>query len=215
MNHRSTAAGVTLAVLLTLLLASARFAAGQSGAPAGDAARGKTVFLRDGCYECHGIQGQGMPQPGAFAGPSLAPHPLPYAFVETQVRHPRGTMPPYSVNIVSDRDLADIYAYLLAQPAGKPAAQIPALAAVDAGPTQLSAAAQHGRDAYAQNCARCHGATGAEGGAGPSLANEKAKKDAAAVQAFIKNPAPPMPKLYPAAISDRDVSDITAYLESL
>ena len=215
MNHRTAAAAVTLFILVSALFASTPFAAGQSTAPAGDATRGKTVYLRDGCYECHGIQGQGVPQPGAFAGPSLAPHPLPYAFVEQQVRHPRGTMPPYSVNIVSDRDLADIYAYLVAQPAGKPAAQIPKLAAVDTGTTQLPAAAQHGRDAYAQNCARCHGATGAEGGAGPSLANEKAKKDSAAVQAFIKNPAPPMPKLYPAALSERDVSDITAYVGSL
>lgn len=75
--------------------------------------------------------------------------------------------------------------------------------------------AAHGKQIFAQNCSSCHGATGTEGGVGPSLKNEKAKKDTAAAIVWIKNPKPPMPKLYPSPLSDKDVADVAAYVESL
>jgi mono/diheme cytochrome c family protein len=75
--------------------------------------------------------------------------------------------------------------------------------------------AAHGKQIFGQNCSSCHGATGTEGGVGPSLKNEKTKKDTAAAIAWIKNPKPPMPKLYPSPLSDRDVADVAAYVESL
>jgi mono/diheme cytochrome c family protein len=93
----------------------------------------------------------------------------------------------------------------------------------DSGSTGLKAApgavaaadAGHGKAIYAQNCAACHGATGAEGGVGPSLRHERARKTAAQVDAWIKNPVPPMPKLYPAPLSEADVADVTAFIDSL
>lgn len=75
--------------------------------------------------------------------------------------------------------------------------------------------AAHGKAIYAQNCAACHGATGAEGGVGPSLRNERARKTTAQVDAWIKNPVPPMPKLYPAPLSEADVADVTAFIGTL
>jgi mono/diheme cytochrome c family protein len=75
--------------------------------------------------------------------------------------------------------------------------------------------AAHGKQIFSQNCSSCHGATGTEGGVGPSLKGEKARKDTAAAIAWIKNPKPPMPKLYPSPLSDRDVADVAAYVESL
>ncbi|MDQ2858239.1 MAG: cytochrome c [Candidatus Eremiobacteraeota bacterium] len=75
--------------------------------------------------------------------------------------------------------------------------------------------AAHGKTLFTANCSACHGAGGAGGGAGPSLKGEKSKKDAAAVAAWIKNPAPPMPKLYPSPLSEKDVSDVAAYIETL
>jgi mono/diheme cytochrome c family protein len=72
----------------------------------------------------------------------------------------------------------------------------------------------HGRLVFTQNCAACHGATG-EGGAGPILKGEKARKNQAAAIAWIKDPSPPMPKLYPSPLSDRDVSDVAAFVETL
>ena len=67
----------------------------------------------------------------------------------------------------------------------------------------------------AQNCAMCHGAKGAGGGIGPSLKNEKSRKDFAAAVAWIKDPKPPMPKLYPSPLGEKDVDDVAAYVESL
>jgi alcohol dehydrogenase (cytochrome c) len=73
----------------------------------------------------------------------------------------------------------------------------------------------HGKAIYAQNCAACHGAGGVEGGVGPSLRNEKGRKTAAQVEAWIKNPVPPMPKLFPAPLSEADVADVTAFIDTL
>ena len=75
--------------------------------------------------------------------------------------------------------------------------------------------AVHGKAIFSANCASCHGATGHEGGVGPSLTNEKSKKDDAAAIAWIKNPTAPMPKLYPAPLSEKDVDDVAAYVETL
>ena len=42
---------------------------------------------------------------------------------------------------------------------------------------------------------------------------EAAKKDAAHVADFIKNPKSPMPKLYPAPLNEKDVADVAAFVE--
>lgn len=75
--------------------------------------------------------------------------------------------------------------------------------------------ATHGAEIFSQNCASCHGAKGAGGGIGPSLKNEKSRKDFAAAVAWIKDPKPPMPKLYPSPLAEKDVDDVAAYVESL
>ncbi len=74
---------------------------------------------------------------------------------------------------------------------------------------------QHGMAIFGQNCSTCHGAKGAGGGIGPVLKGEKSRKDTGAAIAWIKNPQPPMPKLYPAPLSESDVADVAAYVESL
>ena len=84
-----------------------------------------------------------------------------------------------------------------------------------------TAATQGGdRDAgalvFAANCATCHGATGKEGGAvGPSLRHEASRLDYAATAAWIEDPAPPMPKLYPKFLTKTQVLDVAAYVQSL
>ena len=75
--------------------------------------------------------------------------------------------------------------------------------------------AAQGESIYSTNCAACHGARGVSSGVGPSLTGEKNRKSTAAVIAWVKNPAPPMPKLYPASLSEKDVADVAAYVESL
>ena len=72
-----------------------------------------------------------------------------------------------------------------------------------------------GKQVFAANCASCHGATGTEGGVGPSLKNEKSRKNYDQTVAWIKNPQPPMPKLFPSPLSEADVDNVAAYVQTL
>jgi len=81
-------------------------------APMGNAANGKKLFVSYGCYQCHGYEGQGS----TATGPRLAPRPIPYAAFTKQLRRPSNEMPPYTVKVASDADLADIYAFLRSVP---------------------------------------------------------------------------------------------------
>lgn len=73
----------------------------------------------------------------------------------------------------------------------------------------------HGKAVYAQQCAACHGAGGKGGEIGPALVNERSKKSYDAVRAIVLDPQPPMPKLYPSVMTEADVRDVSAYVESL
>ena len=75
--------------------------------------------------------------------------------------------------------------------------------------------AGHGKTIFSTNCSSCHGATGHEGGVGPSLTNEKSRKNYQQTIAWIHNPQPPMPKLWPSPLNDKDVQDVAAYVQSL
>jgi mono/diheme cytochrome c family protein len=86
------------------------------------AANGGALFAKVGCYQCHGYQGQ-----GGAAGPRIAPDPLPFDGLAAFVRTTSGEMPPYSQKILSDADLADIYAYLLLIPRPPAVAGVPLL----------------------------------------------------------------------------------------
>jgi|SRR6188472_3317049 ubiquinol-cytochrome c reductase cytochrome c subunit len=95
-------------------LTLAALAAGvfSGNALAADATKGKATFVKAGCYQCHGYVGQGG------AGAKLAPKPLPQEAFVNFVRTSNRQMPPYSEQILSNEDLADIYAYLETIPAG-------------------------------------------------------------------------------------------------
>ncbi len=76
-------------------------------------------------------------------------------------------------------------------------------------------APSHGKAIYADNCSQCHGATGTEGGLGPSLRDERKRKTYAQTIEWIEDPVSPMPKLYPSPLSDKDVADVAAYVQTL
>ena len=102
--------------LIGCLLAPA-FLAGQNA----DVENGKKLFLRDGCYECHGYAGQGG------AGARLAPKVMSTESFIKYVRRPSGAMPPYTAKVASDKDLADIRAFLATMPEPRPLKDIPLL----------------------------------------------------------------------------------------
>ena len=99
-------------------------AAAHAQAPAGDAARGKALFVKNMCYTCHGSAGQGGDR---GSGPRIAYDVWPWEAFAQQVRRPREQMPRYSKEHVSDQDLADIYAYVASFRKGPKASEIPLL----------------------------------------------------------------------------------------
>jgi mono/diheme cytochrome c family protein len=90
-------------------------------APAGNVEAGKKIFTKDGCFECHGHEGQGAAQ---GAGPRIGPLQLSFEAFTKYVHQPTGQMPPYASKVISDQDLADIYAYLQSRPKAKPSKDI-------------------------------------------------------------------------------------------
>jgi mono/diheme cytochrome c family protein len=110
-----------LLVLLPIAVAVAQVAVAQN--KSGDAANGKRLFMRNGCYQCHGTVGQ-----GGAAGARLAQIKLPVAAFIAFVRNPPPSeMPPYRAKIMSDQELTDVFAYIQTFPAPLPVASVPIL----------------------------------------------------------------------------------------
>jgi mono/diheme cytochrome c family protein len=235
---------ISLGLLVAGILAVARTSEGApSAAPAaaespviGDAIAGKEAFTQD-CSICHGAGAKG------FIGPRIAGINWTAPGLQAIVRGGvggYGSMPAFNADAVTDKNIADIAAYLVslaAAPMPKSAtasqavavvaspaatsASVPTAAASASTPAASASSALpalgdpvHGHQVYTANCAACHGAN-AEGGFGPALRGEKTRKDLPAAIAWIKNPKSPMPKLYPSVISEKDVEDVAAYVESL
>ena len=111
------------AIVIGLMLVAGNASAQSKPANAGDAKRGEQHFLSDGCWQCHGIGGNGA----VLTGPRLAHTELEFDAFQNQLRHPSSEMPPYEARIVSDQTVADLYAYLKAQPAAPDAKSLPLL----------------------------------------------------------------------------------------
>ena len=119
-----------LAVAVAVQLLGAPDVAAQNAAqvspaaPAeGNAASGKRLYTKYGCYQCHGREAQGS----SLTGPRLGPAPTSLPSLTRYLRKPTGEMPPYTDKVVSDQEVADIHAYLRSLPAPAAAATIPLL----------------------------------------------------------------------------------------
>ena len=93
-------------------------------APAGNVDSGKKLFVSAGCALCHNGEGQ-----GGGPGPRLAPNPgmLAFKVFVQRARVPLNSMPPYTTKVLSDQQLADIYAFLQTVPKPPDVSTIPLL----------------------------------------------------------------------------------------
>lgn len=90
-HYRSTArVATTLAAAMGCVLPIAARADANAEVEAG-----RALYMQKGCYECHGIFGQGS----VTTGPALAPHPIPLSAMQVYVRNPKGQMPVFSAKI--------------------------------------------------------------------------------------------------------------------
>jgi mono/diheme cytochrome c family protein len=116
------AAGLLIAALAVVTPRAVR---ADDDAPTGDPVNGKRLFLADGCFECHGRAGQG----GRFnyPAPALAQIALPVDSFISFLREAPNDMPSFSADVLSDKDAADIHAFLSSLPGPKPAKDFPLL----------------------------------------------------------------------------------------
>src|SRR5262245_46104904 len=116
--------GMASALLAAAIgLAEGRPPQNAPAAPTGNAKTGQTLFLKIGCYQCHGNEGQ-----GGAAGPRIGRSPmLAFRNFVTYIRAPRGEMPPYSAKVIPEKDVADIYTYLASLPPAPAVESIPLL----------------------------------------------------------------------------------------
>ena len=100
LGRRRSSVMIGLALLVSLLMLCPASAAGA------DAERGAALYLTKGCLGCHGAGGRGG------VGPALANTTLgPEALIE-RLRSPRGIMPRFPAEAVSDAEAREIYQYL-------------------------------------------------------------------------------------------------------
>ena len=121
-SARSIARAMTAALVIVVSARSAAQTSPSPQAPTGNADNGKRLFTSYYCYACHGTQGQ-----GGAAGARIAPRPIAFAAFQKYLRQPTGQMPPYGRAVVSDQDLADLYAFLRSIPASQSSKSIPLL----------------------------------------------------------------------------------------
>jgi mono/diheme cytochrome c family protein len=112
-------------IVLAFVAAVTATAALAEGAASGDAAKGKRMYLADGCFLCHGRIGQG----GAmnYPAPAITKLEMPVESFVAFLRDAPNDMPAYTANVLSDEDAADIYAFLQSLPGRKPARDFPLL----------------------------------------------------------------------------------------
>ena len=110
-----------IAVAATLCAGGMGGAARAQDAPPGNAAEGKRLYMLDGCFTCHGRSGQG----GRLNGPApiIAKTAMPFDGFKGQLRNPVNEMPAYAEPVMSDQQIADIYAFVQSLPGPLPGAK--------------------------------------------------------------------------------------------
>src|SRR6185437_6875362 len=93
---------------------------------------------------------------------------------------------------------------------GTPSVVIMGLAGGGGAPAAAAAANAKGRKVYEQVCASCHGPDG-NLVAGHALSTLKGRRDRAATLAYIKDPKPPMPRMYPNLLDEPSLEAVTSY----
>lgn len=174
-----------------------------AAAPAGDAKHGKQIFEAQGCFKCHGSEGQGRPQTAKeSAVPQIAPTRLALPAFLRFVRSPAGQMPPYGSQQVSDSDLADLYAFLQSLAPAK--VEFPS-----------NANAQNGQRLYTSyGCYECHGGEGQGSVQTGGSRLGPVQIPFASFVSYVRQPAGQMPPYTKKAVSDAELADIYAFLKS-
>jgi len=97
---------IGIIVILSLTLAACGGGSSSSNTPTGDAAAGQTAYASLACVGCHGENAEGS------VGPKLTGYSRGWDEFQNTVRKGREEMPKFGTDMVSDQQLADVYAWL-------------------------------------------------------------------------------------------------------
>jgi mono/diheme cytochrome c family protein len=153
---------------------------------------GLELLAAFGCAACHGPQGHGTALAPAIVGDALTEE----AF-RAGVRNARGAMPSYSVEVLSDSVLDALYAFVRTQegvsaPAGR---------------------ADRGGELYERvGCYSCHSNQGQGIMHGPRIGPNPIRWGRFVW--YVRNPSGQMPPYSSVVLSDQDLADLHAFLES-
>ena len=116
------------ALLLTLMSALtapllAQAPQSPDATPPGSVENGKKLFVDRACYMCHGL----VAHSGGEQGPRIAGRVPAWPVFAKYIRQPTNQMIPYTDKVLSNQELADIYAWLKALPPPPPVNSIPQL----------------------------------------------------------------------------------------
>ena len=114
---------LTLAAAVAASASQQNPPAAKPAAPPGRVEAGGVLFKKVGCYQCHANEAQ-----GGLSGPRIGPNVVPFARFSEYVRTPTGEMPPYTSKVLSDQEIADLYAWVQARPRPPAVTTIPQLA---------------------------------------------------------------------------------------
>ena len=153
---------------------------------------GPALLAASGCAACHGPAGLGTALAPPIVGSTLTAE----AF-RAGVRNARGAMPSYSIEVLSDRVLDALYAYVSNREGiGSPVGRI-----------------DRGGEIYERvGCYSCHSNQGQGIMHGPRIGPEPIRWDRFVW--YVRNPSGQMPPYSAVVLSDQDLADLHAFLES-
>ena len=114
---------VAILLLVASLLSTPLLAQAPDTAPPGNAESGKKLFVDRACWQCHGLVGHS----GGEQGPRIAGRVPVWAVFSKYVRRPTNQMIPYTEKVLSNQELADIFAWLKSLPPPPAVSSIPQL----------------------------------------------------------------------------------------
>jgi mono/diheme cytochrome c family protein len=115
---------IRLAMMTSVLSAQLLAQEAAGTAPAGNVENGKKAYVQRGCWTCHDYSAGG----GEGSGPRLAGRVPQWPVFSKYLRRPADQMVPYPEKVLSDQEVADIYAWLKSIPSPPAVSSIPLLA---------------------------------------------------------------------------------------
>jgi mono/diheme cytochrome c family protein len=166
---------------------------------------GKRIFRIQGCGQCHGSNGEGISAPDRSGGaPPIASTSLTLADFVQLVRHPRNQMPPFGIQKLPDKDLADVYAFLRSVPYS---VVRNSMAAVNP---------ENGKLLFKRfGCYECHGYVGQGSTQTGGSRLSPPEIPLTAFVNYVRSPSGQMPPYTTKVVPDQDLADIYSYLQSL